>query len=281
MPVMKKVQWTSLCRMVSSMEGKGAMLEPASKVRAIQGRSVLPRAISTAVAGGGEGGGRVGVGRGVSVGMGVGEGVTVKVGDGAGLGVLVKVAVGKAVGVAVGGISWEITGKSLIEDESHAGVSNSRDSRRRTTRLLVLKLKSPFNGTHDVAIGQIAVQIGPRAQCGSVITMAPHGLGIEGVFIAQPARQIDDGPQLRFVYLLYLVVAHHRDQRVACGIILGCRVADELQRSRLIDISLQVYEVMIGDVHPPPPDRPSLQALHLRHRIVVELYTGVMDGNPI
>jgi hypothetical protein len=120
--------------------------------------------------------------------MGVGEGVTVKVGDGAGLGVLVKVAVGKAAGVAVGGISWEITGKSLIEDESHAGVSNGKESRMRIKPLLILKLKSPFNGTHDVAIGQIAVQIGPRARCGSVITMAPNGLGIEGIFIAQPAR---------------------------------------------------------------------------------------------
>jgi len=83
------------------MEGKGAMVEPASKVRAIQGRSVLPRAISSAVAAGGEAGGRVAVGMGVLVGMGGGEGVAVKVGDGVGRGVLVKVAVAKAVGVTV------------------------------------------------------------------------------------------------------------------------------------------------------------------------------------
>jgi len=72
--------------------------------------------------------------------MRVGEGVIVKVGEGAGLGVLAKVAVGKAVGVSVGGISWEITGNSVIEDESHAGVSNSRDSRMRIKPLLILKL---------------------------------------------------------------------------------------------------------------------------------------------
>lgn len=107
MPVTKKVQWTSLRRRVSRIEGKGAMLAPASKVSAIHRRPGSPWLISVAVGAGGMAGGRVAVGPGVlvTVAVDVGDGATVEVGGAVGLGVLVKVAVGRGVGVAVGGAS--------------------------------------------------------------------------------------------------------------------------------------------------------------------------------
>ena len=154
-PVTKKVQRRFAWRNVSNIDGRGAESAPASKVRAIQGRSVLPRAISIPVTGGLEAGGRVGVGLGVSVTE--GEGVAVNVTNGVELGVMVKVAVGKGVAVAVGGRNWEITGNSLSEEESQAGASNNRESSNSSKPLLLFKLQSPFNSTHYVAVGQVLI----------------------------------------------------------------------------------------------------------------------------
>jgi hypothetical protein len=84
------------------MDGSGAMLEPASKVRAIQGRPGSPRAISSAVVEDGLAGARVAVGDGVLVDVGVGGGVAVNVEVGIAVGVGVQVAVGRGVGVGLG-----------------------------------------------------------------------------------------------------------------------------------------------------------------------------------
>jgi len=153
--VTKNVQRRFAWRNVCNMDGRGTESAPASKVRAIQGRSGLPRAISTGVTVGLEAGGRVEVGVGVSVT--VGEGVAVNVTDGVGLGVMVKVAVGKGVAVAVGGRNWEITGNSLMEEESQAGASNNKESSNSSEPLLFLKPQSPFNGTHYMAVGQVLI----------------------------------------------------------------------------------------------------------------------------
>jgi hypothetical protein len=157
MPVMKKVQRTSLCRRLSKIEGKGATLAPASRVRAIQGRSGSPWVISPAANAVGEASGCDAAGLGVLVGVTVGKGVAVKVEYDVGLGVLVKVAVGRGVGVAVAGTNWEITGHWLMEEELHAGVSRSTDSRKSASALPILKLESPLNGIHDVAVRQVAI----------------------------------------------------------------------------------------------------------------------------
>ena len=171
------------------MEGANSDAPPASKVRAIQGRSVLPLAISTVVTAGRGEGGRVAVG----VLVGVGEGVAVKVGAGkdVGLGVTVKVAVGRGEGVGVA--EGESPNRSLIEEESQAGVSNSEDSKANSKPLLIFKLQSPLNGTHDIAVAQVEIQIGPWARRGSIIFVPPDELGRDRVFIAQPTCQINDG----------------------------------------------------------------------------------------
>jgi hypothetical protein len=72
--------------------------------------------------------------------VGVGEGVAVKLGEGVGLDVVVKVAVGSGEGVGVGGNDLENTGRLVLEEESQAGVSNSKDSRRNGKPLLIFKL---------------------------------------------------------------------------------------------------------------------------------------------
>lgn len=133
------------------MEAANADGPPASKVRAIQGRSVLPRAISAAVTAGRGAGGRVAVGMLV----GVGEGVAVRLGEGVGLDVAVKVAVGSGEGVGVGGNDLENTGRLVLEEESQAGVSNSKDSRRNSKPLLIFKLQPLLHGAHDISVGQI------------------------------------------------------------------------------------------------------------------------------
>jgi hypothetical protein len=84
------------------MDGRGTRLAPASKVRAIQGRSGSPRAISSAGVEGVFAGARVAVGDGVLVDVGVGEGVAVKVEVGIAVGVGIQVAVGRGVGVGLG-----------------------------------------------------------------------------------------------------------------------------------------------------------------------------------
>jgi len=142
---------------VSRIEGANAAGPPASKVRAIQGRSVLPRAISTVVTVGLGAGGRVAVGVLVGVLVGVGEGVGVKVGEGVGLGVGVKVAVAVGIGegVGVGRRKLENTGRLPTEGEPQAEVANSKVSKSKGTPLLIFKLQSPLNGAHDMAVGQI------------------------------------------------------------------------------------------------------------------------------
>jgi hypothetical protein len=79
------------------------MLEPASKVRAIHGRSGSPRAISSSSVKSGLAGARVAVGAGVLVDVGVGDGLAVGVEVGIRVGVGVEVAVGSGKGVGLGG----------------------------------------------------------------------------------------------------------------------------------------------------------------------------------
>lgn len=166
------------------MEGANADGPPASKVRAIQGRSVLPRAISTVVTLGGGAGGRVAVGVLVGVQVGVGEAVAVNVGEGAGLGVLVKVAVGRGEGVGVGGSKLETIGRSLIEGNWQDVASNSEDSKTNSKPLLVLKLQPPLNGADDVAIGQIQIQVIPWAPRSSIIAVSANEFRRNRVFVA-------------------------------------------------------------------------------------------------
>jgi hypothetical protein len=84
------------------MDGHGTRLAPTSKVRAIQGLSGLPRAISVAVMTGEPAGARVVVGAGVLVDVVVGDGVAVEVEVDVAVAVGVQVAVGRGVGVGVG-----------------------------------------------------------------------------------------------------------------------------------------------------------------------------------
>jgi hypothetical protein len=160
----------------------------ASKVRAIQGRSELPPAISTVVRAGRGAGGRVAVG----VLTGVGEEVIVKVGERVGIGAVVKVAVGRGLGVGVGRL--EIPSGSLTEEESQAGIRSNTDSKSRGKPLLVSKLQPSLDRADDIAVGQIHIQISSRACSCSVVLVPPDELGRDGVFIGQPTRQINDGP---------------------------------------------------------------------------------------
>ena len=160
------------------------MLDPASKVRAIQGRSGLPRKISAALGGGGEGGASVAVAVGTAVGVDVGDAVAVKVGVGSVVGVTVEVAVGRSVGVGVSGRNWETTGRSRIADESQAAVSKSRQSKKSSKGLWFFKTHSLLSGAYDEAIGQVPIEIGPRTRCGSIVTMASDHLGGNRILIA-------------------------------------------------------------------------------------------------
>ena len=104
------------------MEGQGSMLAPTSKVRAIQGRDVGPRAISSAVK----------VGRGADDGVAVG--VTAVVGVGIGGRVAAKVGLGKGVSVGVDGRNWAMSGNSLTDDRLQAA-KNGKPTRTRGSSL--------------------------------------------------------------------------------------------------------------------------------------------------
>lgn len=132
----------------------------------------------------------MGVGAKVEVGNG---GTTVEVATGGGeevaaggvvaTGMEVGVAVGKARGVAVGATNWEKTGRSAHDAWQPAG-NKSRTSRSRCTSLLCFNGQSLLHGTHDIAIGQVTIEIPSRAGGSGVVPVAPDHLGRDGVLIA-------------------------------------------------------------------------------------------------
>jgi hypothetical protein len=166
------------------MEGQGAILAPASKVRAIHGRFGSPREISVALGGGGGAGASVAVAVGSAVAVGVGGAVAVHVGVGTAVGVTVEVAVGRSVGVGVSGRNWDITGTCANADESQAAVSSSRQSEKSSKGLGFFKVQSLLNGAYYVAIGQVLIEIVPRTRCGGVVTMAVDHLRRNRILVA-------------------------------------------------------------------------------------------------
>jgi len=147
---------------------------------------------------------------------------------------------------------------------------------------LLFKAQSLLNGISDVTIGQIGIEIHPRARGGSVVAVPSDQLGRDRVFMADPASQIDHGGQLGLVDLLNAVVPHDSNQSVAGGIVLGRCVTYELQRTALLYVPFLVDEEVIGNVNPPPhPARPALERSHARRRPAVEFGTIVMHGDPV